>query len=153
MDVSTEQLNENTEEWRDPYDWSDEEIHQLVMRELGEDTIKPRGFQVLIKLWMPPLQYDSGIYRTDHIQRNERITTTIGKVLRMGSEAFRDARRFPGGPTVTFDEWGIFRSSERQLVQCGEHYLAFLNDDRFVGVTTNPSQLRTTFDLEYEHVG
>ncbi len=140
-------------EFKCPFEWTEEDIHSLVMSELGEDTVKPRGFQVLIKLWMPPLQYDSGLYRTDHIQRNERITTTIGKVLRMGSEAFREERRFPGGATVSFGEWGIFRSSERQLVQCGEHYLAFLNDDRFVGVTINPSQLKTTFDLEYEHIG
>ena len=146
-------LTSDVAEFKDPFDWTSEEIHELVMQEIGQDTVFPRGYQVLIKLWMPSSTLESGLELTDHMQRNERITTTIGKVLRMGSEAFREVRRFPGGPTITFGEWGIFRSSERQLVQCGAHYLAFLNDDRFVGVTTNPAELKTTFDLEYEHVG
>ncbi len=139
--------------WKSPFEWTDEEIHELVISHVGKDILFPRGYLVLIKLWMPPSEYESGLVRTDHIQRNERISTTIGCVLRIGSDAFREPRRFPGGPTVTFGEWGIFRSSERQLIQVGEHYLALLNDDRFVGVTTEPSDVKTTFDLEYEHVG
>lgn len=141
--------------WKSPFDWTEEEIHDLVMDEVGEDTLFPRGFQVLIKLWMPPreLDEDCGLIRTDHMMRNERITTNIGRVLRMGSDAFREQRRFPGGPTITFGEWVVFRTGERNLIQCGEHFLAHLNDDRFIAMTTDPSNKKTTFDLEYEHVG
>ncbi len=150
-----DQAEKNKNRWKSPFDWTEEEIHELVMKEVGEDSLFPRGYQVLIKLWMPPRELDDGcgLIRTDHMMRNERITTNIGRVLRMGSEAFREQRRFPGGPTVTFGEWVVFRTGERNLIQCGEHFLAHLTDDRFIAMTTDPSNKKTTFDLEYEHVG
>ena len=150
-----EQVELEKTRWKSPFKWTEEEIHNLVMEEVGEDTLFPRGYQVLIKLWMPPRELDDGhgLIRTDHMMRNERITTNIGRVLRMGSEAFREQRRFPGGPTVTFGEWVVFRTGERNLIQCGEHFLAHLNDDRFIAMTTDPSNKKTTFDLEFEHVG
>ncbi len=122
-----DQAEKNKNRWRSPFEWTEEEIHDLVMEEVGEDTLFPRGYQVLIKLWMPPRELDDGcgLIRTDHMMRNERITTNIGRVLRMGSEAFREQRRF----------------------------LAHLNDDRFIAMTSDPSNKKTTFDLEYEHVG
>lgn len=150
-----DQIEKDKNRWKSPFQWTEEEIHNLVMEEVGEDTLFPRGYQVLIKLWMPPRELDdgSGLIRTDHMMRNERITTNIGRVLRMGSEAFREQRRFPGGPTVTFGEWVVFRTGERNLIQCGEHFLAHLADDRFIAMTSDPSNKKTTFDLEYEHVG
>lgn len=150
-----DQTEKNKKRWKSPFEWTEEEIHDLVMQEVGEDTLFPRGYQVLIKLWMPPRELDngSGLIRTDHMMRNERITTNIGRVLRMGSSAFREQRRFPDGPTVTFGEWVVFRTGERNLIQCGEHFLANLNDDRFLAMTTDPSNKKTTFDLEFEHVG
>jgi len=150
-----EQTEKHKNRWKSPFEWTEEEIHELVMREVGEDTLFPRGYQVLIKLWMPERELDdvNGLIRTDHMMRNERITTNIGLVLRMGSEAFREQRRFPGGPTLTFGEWIIFRTGERNLIQCGEHFLAHLSDDRFLAMTTDPTNKKTTFDLEYEHVG
>ena len=153
--MEQEAINEKKNRWRSPFEWTEEEVHELVMNEVGEDTLFPRGYQVLIKLWMPPRELDDGygLVRTDHMMRNERITTNIGRVLRMGSEAFREQRRFPGGPTVTFGEWVVFRTGERNLIQCGEHFLAHLTDDRFIAMTTDPSNKKTTFDLEYEHVG
>lgn len=137
----------------DPFSWTEEEIHALVMEHVGVDIVKPRGFQVLVKIWMPDEMYKSGLARTDQIRRNERITSTVGLVLRMGNEAFTDPARFPCGARVTFNEWAIFRSTERQLIQANGHYLAFINDDRFVAVTTDPENIQTTFDLEYEHNG
>src|SRR5712691_9641223 len=63
----------NRTEFKNPFEWMDDEIHELVVKEVGEDTVFPRGYHVLMKLWMPPKTYDSGFERTEHGQRNERI--------------------------------------------------------------------------------
>lgn len=144
---------EQKEGFRNPFLWTEDEIHDLVMREVGVDILYPRGFQVLVKIWTPSEEYDSGLKRTEHNRRSERITTRVGKVLRMGREAFRDPGRFPLGPRATYGEWMLFRSLERELIQVNDIYLANLNDDRFTIMTTKPEAIQTTFDLEYEHNG
>ncbi len=136
-----------------PDQWTPEEVHNLVMREVGVDILYPRGFEILVKLWMPPEEDGTGIASTDHSRRNERITTRVGRILRMGPEAFRDPARFPAGPRATYNEWIIFRSMERDLIRVNDHYLAHIHDDRIRLMVTHPELVQTTFDLEYEHNG
>lgn len=133
--------------------WSETDVHQLVMDEVGKDILFPVGFEILVKLWMPPEEDGSGIALTEQGQRKERITTRVGKILRMGPEAFTDRARFPIGPRATYGQWVVFRNMERDLIRVNDHYLAHLHDDRIRIVTTEPDGIQTTFDLEYEHNG
>jgi hypothetical protein len=123
------------------------------MDEVGKDIIFPRGFQILVKIHMPGETFKSGLLRSDHSRRNDRITAAVGKILRMGPEAFMGSSKFPMGQRCTYNEWMIFRAQERQLVCVNETFLALINDDRFIAMTTEPDEIQTTFDLEYEHVG
>ena len=139
--------------FKHPADWTSEDIHELVMKEVGVDILYPRGFEILVKLWMPPEEDGTGIASTDNSRRNERITTRVGRILRMGPEAFSDPARFPAGPRATYNEWIIFRSMERDLIRVNDHYLAHIHDDRIRLMVTQPELVQTTFDLEYEHNG
>jgi hypothetical protein len=139
--------------WIEPKKWTEEQVHSLVMDEVGIDILFPVGFELLVKLWMPPEDDGSGILSTDHGRRNERIMTRVGKIIRMGPEAFKDISRFPMGPRATYGDWIIFRSMERDLIRIGEHDLAHLHDDRVRLITTAPDLIKTSFDLEYEHNG
>jgi len=136
--------------WKSPLIWqkTPELISDLVMAEVGSDDISPRGFQVLIKLWMPDDKDELGWDNNDHFKRSQMQMATIGKVLRMGAEAFVDAARFPFGPRVTYGEWAIFRGTERQKIEVNGIMLAFVNDDRFMGVAKDPAKVKTSFDLE-----
>ena len=139
--------------WKSPFDWTEQEIHKLVMNEVGMDILFPRGSQVLLKLWVPEKENEYGLLISDTSQRNERITTSIGKVIRMGPEAYLDNRRFPMGPLVTYNEWVVFSQTQRQLIAVNDSYLAYVYDDRFLGMTTNPAKLQTSFNLEYQWTG
>ena len=138
------------EEWKHPAYWSKEEIHDLVMREVGEDNTSPRGFYLLTKLWTPPAQTEGGVLRPEHEQKKQMIQCTIAKILRMGGDSFTDIGKFPSGPLVTYGEWGVFRGNERQPIGVGEHRLALIADDRFMCITRNPDKLKTSFELELE---
>lgn len=142
--------DDSATQWKQPLLWQREPklIHDLVMEEVGSDDISPRGFQILIKLWTPPEKDELGWNNNDHFLRSQMQMATIGKVLRMGAEAFSDAGRFPLGPRVTYGEWAIFRGTERQKIEVDGVMLAFVNDDRFMGVAKDPTKVKTSFDLE-----
>lgn len=133
--------------------WTEDKIHDLVMECVGVDEVFPRGYQLLILLWSPPEVDANGLSMTDMEIKNTVSSTMVGKVLRMGEDAFCDPVRFPSGPLVTYGEWGIFRGSERQRIRKNGKDLAFITDDRFLGVDENPNTLQTHFDLQFEFSG
>ncbi len=138
---------------KEPSEFTHQEIHDLVLNSIGVDQIFPRGYQLLIQLWKPSEIDANGLYTTDQEIKNTTQSTMIGKVLRMGNDAFKDPMRFPSGALATYGEWAIFRGSERQRIRQNGHDLAFVNDDRFLGVTIDPSQVQTHFDLQFEFSG
>jgi hypothetical protein len=133
--------------------WTPDEVHDLVMETIGVDDDFPRGYQVLVLLYSPPLIDEMGMHRTDKEINSITGSTMVCKILRMGDDAFMDEARFPTGATVTFGEWVVFRGSERQRIRRNGKDLAYINDDRFLGKADNPSQLETTFDVIHEFVG
>lgn len=146
-------MEKKYDNYKSPDYWTQEEIHNLVVDTIGVDEVFPRGYQVLIKLFEPKEVDSLGILRADRDIKEVVIGTMMGQILRMGRDAFDDKVRFPGGPTVTYGEWAIFRGSERQRIRLNGKDMAFVNDDRFLAVTTNPEGLETTFDLIHEFIG
>ena len=127
--------------------------HDLVMFILGEDCLFPRGYQVLIQLYAPPKIDEYGLERPEKDIKAEIRSTMTGRVLRFGEDAFQDTARFPSGPLVGLGEWGIFRGHERQHLRVNGIDVAFVTDDRFVGVTTAPEKVQTSFDPHHELTG
>ena len=139
--------------WKPPHLWTREEIKQLVLDHIGMDVVFARGYQVLIMLWQPPQMTDYGLERTDHSLRNESVETCIGMVLRMGKDAFSDPKRFPSGPIITYGEWGIFRVGQRQIMEVNGKRIAYTNDDRALGPTSDPENVTTGIKLEFDWAG
>lgn len=128
--------------------WSPHEIKNLVIENVGVDVLFARGYYILGLLYSPPEVDDLGLHETGHGLRNRSIETTIAKVLRMGDCAFKDRVRFPTGPTVTYGEWAIFRGGQRQINEVNGKQIAFITDDRFVGVCDDPTKVSTGSSLE-----
>lgn len=138
------------EGWKSPFEWTDEEIHDLVMKEVGVDETFARGFKLLLKLWVPPEMDNNGVYFPETLRSND--ISVIGMLIGMGDDAFRDPYRFPSGPTHTYGEWCIFRPYEDQKVKkLNKHLLTFISDERLVGLDTNPMTLKSALKLEEEH--
>ena len=136
---------------RSPFAWTKEEIHAHAESILGKDTFFPTGYHILIKLWMPPKVDEFGLESSDHSLKKKMITGTVGQVIRMGRQAFRDAKRFPTGPLATYGQWAVFKEHARQVFEVNEHRIATIHDDRFVGITTDPNDFKSAFDLTFEH--
>lgn len=139
--------------WKPIQEWTEEEIHNLVIEHVGRDETFARGYSILIMLWSPPKVDEYGLEYTEQSLRNKSIESTMGLILRMGADAFTDGARFPSGPLVTYGEWGIFRGGQRQVMEVDGKKIAFVTDDRFIGVTLNPTKITTGIQLEHDWAG
>jgi len=146
------EFDSHEEGLKSPFDWTKEEINEHVLSVLGCDKDFPTGYNVLVKLWIPPEENEYGVMLTEHSRTKEMLTSVTGQVLRMGKSAFRDRARFPTGPLITYGQWGLFREHTRQVVQRNGHRIAYIHDDRFVAVVEDPASLKTAFELQFEHV-
>lgn len=133
--------------WKHPFLWAPQEIHELVLSEVGSDEIAARGYQILIKLWLPDDKDEYGMDITQQHKRDKMQGSRVGKVLRMGKECFTDKKRFPAGPRVTYGEWVVFKGSDISKSQIDGVMLASIYDDRCMWATTNPEKLITSSDI------
>lgn len=140
-------------DWKSPFEWEDEDVHALVMREVGGDIIFPVGFKVLLKLYVPP-EMDGNIYVPETIRNNTAGVT--GMVIGMGGDAFRNPDLFPSGPWCTYGEWVVFRPYEDQKIKIfGKHMLTHITDERIISLADgdNIQHVQSTLKLEESYKG
>ena len=101
----------------------------------------PCGFRIVLF----PLKLDSktsaGIHLTDDTVEQAQITTNICKVLRVGSEAYKDKDRFPTGPWCKEGDWVLITkyAGSRIRIEGGE--LRIINDDEILAVLDDPRDI------------
>lgn len=134
-------------------EWTEEEIHNNVIKCIGIDQIHPVSYQVLVQLYAPEDKTEEGLYRADQTLKNEVRATSVGRVLRAGPDAFADPRRFPSGATVTYGEWYFFIPGNRVPFRQNGIELSTIHDDRFLFHVQDPSLLEVVFDPHYEMTG
>ena len=135
-------------DWKSPFEWTDKEVHDLVIKEIGVDETFVTGYRLILKLWKAD-ERKNGTYMPETLRNNDM--TVAGMIIGMGGDAFRDLSKFPSGPTHTYGEWVIFRPYEDQKIKKNGHTLTFINDDRICGFDTDPSTLQSALKLEEEY--
>jgi hypothetical protein len=136
--------------WKCPFEWTDAEVHKLVMEEIGEDVVFATGAKVLLKLWVPS-EMKNGFYIPETMRKNDM--TVVGKIIGLGGDAFTDPYRFPSGPPSTYGEWVLFRPYEDQKIKVNGHLVTHINDDRLQSFTTMPANVQSMLKLEDEYRG
>lgn len=139
--------------WISPFEWEDQEVHDLVMREVGHDIVFPVGFKVLLKLYVPP-EMDGKMHLTETI-RNNNVGVT-GMVIGMGGDAFRNPDLFPSGPWCTYGDWVIFRPYEDQKIKIyNKTVLTYITDERILSLAdpNDICNIQSTLRLEETYKG
>lgn len=144
-----------SESWKSPFEWTDEEVHNLAVKEVGHDILFPVGFKVLLKLWVVPEKV--GTVHLPETLRNNEVGVT-GMVLGMGGDAFRNPGLFPSGPWCTYGDWVLFRPYEDQKVKIyGQHTLTYITDERIMSLADGAhiGNIQSTLKLEetYKELG
>jgi len=106
-----------------------------------EKIPQPCGFRIVLF----PLKLDSktssGIHLTDETIDQAQITTNICKVLRIGSEAYKDKERFPTGPWCQEGDWVLITKYSGSRIQIEGGELRIINDDEVLAVLDDPRDI------------
>ena len=98
----------------------------------------PAGFKLLIALPEVEEKTEGGIVIPEERRIAESTASIIGYVMKMGTQAYADEKRFPKGPWCKQGDWIVMRaySGTRILVQGKEFRL--INDDSVEAVVEDP---------------
>jgi len=83
----------------------------------------------------------SGIHLPDETIDQAQITTNICKVLRVGSEAYKDKDRFPTGPWCKEGDWILITKYSGSRIQIDGGELRIINDDEVLAVLDDPRDI------------
>jgi|TARA_R110000737_G_scaffold188398_2_gene210593 co-chaperonin GroES (HSP10) len=102
---------------------------------------KPTGWRLLILPYRGKGKTEGGVLLPDAVVDRESVATVCGYVLKAGSLAYEDKKKFPGGPWCKEKDWVIFGryAGARFKIDGGE--VRILNDDEIIAVIQDPEDI------------
>lgn len=121
--------------------WTPEEITQLIMEEIGHDTIRPTGHNLLVKMVNRQEKTSGGIIIPETSRDKDKFYCRVGRVLDMGSYAF-NKRNWPDGPFCNIGDYISFRQYQWSDCPIRDIDLVNVPCDKVDGVL-NPSEVKS----------
>jgi co-chaperonin GroES (HSP10) len=106
--------------------------------EYASQLPKPKGYKLLIALPEIDEVTEGGIIKSIQSQREESISTIVGWVMAMGSDAYMNDERFPTGPYCQVGDWVVFRVFSGTRIKIHGRELRLINDDTVEAVVKDP---------------
>ena len=98
----------------------------------------PKGYRILIAIPEVSQKTEGGVFIPDDRRNAEETASLIGYVLKVGSEAYADANRFPTGPWCKEGDFVIFRSYSGTRFKVMGKEFRLINDDTVEAVVEDP---------------
>ena len=106
-----------------------------------EKVPQPVGWRIVLF----PLKLESktkgGLYLTDDTVEQSQITTNICKVLKVGSDAYKDKERYPDGPWCKEGDWDLITRYAGSRIRIDGGELRIINDDEILAVVDDPRDI------------
>tara|TARA_R110002020_G_scaffold340908_1_gene555664 strand:- start:1541 stop:1930 length:390 start_codon:yes stop_codon:yes gene_type:complete len=98
----------------------------------------PTGYKILIAMPEPDEKTEGGIIKSANTLELEEVGSVVGMVIKLGPDAYKDAKRFSSGPYCKAGDFILMRSysGTRFLVRGKEFRL--INDDSVEAVVEDP---------------
>ena len=102
---------------------------------------KPTGWRLLVLPYKRKEKTKGGIILTDQSLEESQIASSIGLVLKVGPDAYKDKERFPNGAWCKEKDWVIFGkyAGSRIRIEGGE--VRLMNDDEILGTVDSPEDI------------
>ena len=98
----------------------------------------PSGYRILCGIPNIEEQYESGILKSDLTLQHEELLTTVLFVVKMGSDCYKDAARFPSGPWCKEGDFILVRPHAGTRLKIHGREFRIINDDSVEGVVEDP---------------
>lgn len=111
---------------------------KLEDAELQAKLPEPKGYKILIAIPKLTGKTEGGVYMPDDLKKAEETASIIGYVLKMGTEAYNDEKRFPNGAYCKEGDFVIFRSYSGTRFKVQGEEFRLINDDTVEAVVEDP---------------
>lgn len=98
----------------------------------------PKTFHILTMVPESDEKYESGIIKADKTQHYEEVLTPILFVVELGPDAYKDATRFPSGPSCQKGDFIIVRPNSGTRLKIHGREFRIINDDSVEAVVEDP---------------
>ena len=99
---------------------------------------EPTGYKLLIALPEVSDKTEGGIAKANETKLHEEVATICGYVLAIGPDAYKDKKRFPGGPYCKLGDWVLMRAYSGTRFKIHGRELRLINDDSIEAVVGDP---------------
>ena len=127
--------------------------HSFVVSEKKEEDKGPAmervpqatGWRMVILPYKGVEKTKGGLLLTDKAIEEQQLTTNVGLILSMGSDAYADKNKFPNGPWCKKGDWVVFAkyAGSRVKIEGGE--IRILNDDEILAKLKDPKDVLTIY--------
>tara|TARA_R100001015_G_C4580844_1_gene137363 strand:+ start:395 stop:796 length:402 start_codon:yes stop_codon:yes gene_type:complete len=99
----------------------------------------PKGWKILIAMPKADEKSKGGIIKASSTIHDEEVSNICGYVLKLGTECYKDTKRFPTGAWCKEGDWVIFRAySGTRMKMYGQEF-RLINDDTVEAVVDDPT--------------
>ena len=112
----------------------------------AEDRAKqlpdPQGYRILCAIPDIEEKTTGGIFKTGSTIEREELLTTVLFVVKVGPDAYADAKRFPSGPWCEEGDFVLVRPNAGTRVEIHGREFRIINDDSVEAVVEDPRGIR-----------
>jgi len=112
----------------------------------AEDRAKqlpdPQGYRILCAIPDIEEKTTGGIFKTGSTIEREELLTTVLFVVKVGPDAYADAKRFPSGPWCKEGDFVLVRPNAGTRVEIHGREFRIINDDSVEAVVEDPRGIR-----------
>lgn len=98
----------------------------------------PRGYKVLCAYIEPEKTYASGLVKVEKTLEAEALTSMVLKVLKLGTDAYKDTSKYPQGPWCQEGDFVMCRAYSGTRFKCHDKWYVLINDDMVEAVVSEP---------------
>jgi co-chaperonin GroES (HSP10) len=113
-----------------------------VLPETAEEKARqvpdPVTYHILCVLPEVDEEYDSGILKAGQTMHFEEVLSPVLFVVKMGPDAYKDATRFPSGPSCKVGDFVLVRPNTGTRLKIHGKEFRIINDDSVEAVVQDP---------------
>jgi len=98
----------------------------------------PVGYRMLVAIPTSEETFESGLVKADITRMHEEVMTTVGLVVAMGVDCYKDTAKFPNGPWCKVGDFVIMRAYSGTRVSIYGKEWRLINDDTVEAVVEDP---------------
>lgn len=98
----------------------------------------PTGYRMLVAIPKAEETFESGILKSDITRAHEEVMTTVGLVVAMGPDCYKDEKKFPNGAYCKVGDFVLMRAYSGTRVRIYGKEWRLINDDTVEAVVEDP---------------